>query len=164
MTCVTNFRRVLQAPDDAPVVGVLVPPGYEAERRDATARSYTVWRAPDGTVCSSRPAAWRHYERGQGSATSPRYSSTGRERPSGGARPTPRRTRRTVSVSSPAQASGGDGSPTRGAAGLEGSSSGSLAVAMASVSVADQEVEHLEDAVTYWERETSSRRPPTERG
>jgi hypothetical protein len=154
-----------QAPDDEPVVGVLVPPGYEAERRDATARSYTVWRAPDGTVCPSRPAAWRHYEgRDRASEPSPRYSSTGRERPSGGARPTPRRARRTVSVSTPAQASGGDGSPTHGAAGLEGSSSGSLAVAMASVSVADQQVEHLEDAVTYWERGTSSRRPPTERG
>ena len=116
-----------------------------------------------------------HVTRAPTAVASPRASSTGRERPSGGARPTPRsrragpvsstppaRSRRAAST--PAQMSGGDGSPAHGAAAPEGSSSGSLAVAMAAVSVADQQVARLEDAVTYWDRGASSRRPPTVRG
>ena len=159
----------VQAPVDAHAAGVMVPPGYVAERREAAARAYTVYRAPDGSVCPSRPAAWRHFEgqtRASSAAASPRAASVGRERPSG-ARPSPRaRTRSSVSTPTARRVAFGGVGPSPSAAPSAAPASGSHASAFGggvASSVADQQVEHLEDAVTYWDRGPSTRRPPTER-
>jgi hypothetical protein len=139
-------------------LSVLLPPGYAEERRDAPARPYVVYRAPDGTYCKSRAEAWRRHDSGGASRASPRAASVGRERRS---TPQPRRTR------SPAV------TPVRGArVRFDGEAdvaselqAVSLDDAQPSVAapVAAQQVEFLEDAVTYWERGASARRPPTER-
>jgi hypothetical protein len=146
----------------APVVeestrlSVLLPPGYVEERRDAPARPYMVYRAPDGTYCKSRAEAWRRHDSGGASRASPRAASVGRERRS---TPQPRRT------SSPAV------TPVRGTrVRFEADVASELqAVSLddeqpsAAAPVAAQQVEFLEDAVTYWDRGASARRPPTER-
>ena len=139
-------------------LSVLLPPGYAEERRDAPARPYVVYRAPDGTYCKSRAEAWRRHDSGGASRASPRAASVGRERRS---TPQPRRSR------SPAV------TPVRGArVRFDGEAdvaselqAVSLDDAQPSVAapVAAQQVEFLEDAVTYWERGASARRPPTER-
>ena len=132
-------------------LSVLLPPGYVEERRDAPARPYLVYRAPDGSYCKSRAEAWRRHDSGGTSRSSPRPASVGRER-----RSTPR----------PRRSSSG-GTPTRRV-----QFESDVAEELQSVSlddgpplvtapVAEQQV-GLEDAVTYYSR-ASSRRPPAER-
>ena len=156
------------APGDRHVAGVIVPPGYVAERREAAARAYTVYRAPDGAICPSRPAAWRHFEgqtRAPMATASPRAASVGRERPSG-VRPSPRaRTRQSVSTPLARRVTFEGVGPSTLEAPSEAPASGSHASVFSGVasSVADQRVEYLEDAVTYWDRGPSTRRPPSER-
>ena len=125
-----------------------------SERREGASltRAYTVYRAPDGTVCPSRPAAWRHYGGREapttprsGQRAAPRSASVGRSRPSPRGGDAPR---------SP---------PGRRVSFAVDSSSGSQQVpSRATVPVAEQQVD-LEDAVTFWERGPSTRKPPATR-
>ena len=134
-------------------LGVLLPPGYVEERRDAPARPYMVYRAPDGSYCKSRAEAWRRHDSGGASQSSPRSASVGRERRS---TPRPRR-------------SSSSGTPARRVQFVADVAAELQSVSLddgrqlAAAPVAAQQVDRLEDAVTYWDRGASSRRPPTER-
>ena len=133
MEVVENSRRVV------------LPEGYVAERRDAPSRSYFVYRAPDGTICRSRPDAWRHFD-GEREArpaavagrspAAPRSASVGRARPAGG----PARSPAARSSSSRRVSLGGVEAEA-----ASGQRAASSAARMAAVPVAEQQVTDLSE-------------------
>ena len=144
-------------------LSVLLPPGFVEERRDAPSRSYPVYRAPDGTLCKSRAEAWRRHDAGDAPRASPRSASVGRER-----RSTPQARRSGGATRSSPRRASASGTPARRvqfeadvASELQAVSLDDVPVVAAPV--AAQQVERLEDAITYWERGASSRKPPAER-
>ena len=166
-----DTEEATDSPEDVAIVsgggrGCLLPPGYmDVVRRGShLSRTYTVVQAPDGRILPSRSAAWRHFSSrpssafGAGSSSSARAVSPGappsspRSASVGRVRPDASPARRSTRASSGRHVRFGELS-------LSADSSSPATVAPASA----QDVEFLEEVVTYVDR-PSTRRAPTLRG
>ena len=132
---------------------VLLPPGYVSERREAASRTYTVYRGPDGLLARSRVEAWRRHDEARVRVEA--------EEPAGQA--TPRSASR-LRAQSPQSRARSRASPrvrfeTGGSEASGSSAAAQGSEAAASVSVAEQPVEDLADATTYWARGAGRRAP-----